>query len=76
MYGGNIVIRGNVGDDIGHKAGWRLNGGIITIYGDAGYGVGYNMKCGEIHLEGGYKGISEEVCGGRIYHRGKLIFDK
>jgi hypothetical protein len=52
-----------------------MEGGIITIEGDAGKMVGNMMRGGEIHLNGNYESIGD-VWGGRIFHKGRLIVDK
>jgi hypothetical protein len=56
--------------------GLGMSGGILIIKGDAGKEVGRYLSGGEIHIEGDYWGISDEITGGRIYHKGKLIVDK
>jgi hypothetical protein len=38
--------------------------------------IGHDMKGGEVHFNGDYEGISDEIKGGKIYHKGKLIVDK
>jgi hypothetical protein len=70
MKGGTIVIEGDGGYDIGEV----MEGGSITILGMAGHDVGCSMRGGSIYLEADYAGISDQIFGGRIYHRGKLIF--
>jgi hypothetical protein len=92
MDGGSIIVNGNTGDEIGEfmrnssitvkgNAGDRIgvalqDGAIITIEGDTGDKVGEYMHGGEIHLLGDYKSISSEAFHGKIYHKGKLIFNK
>jgi len=34
------------------------------------------MKGGEIHVNGEIEGLGEDIKGGRIYHKGKLIVNK
>jgi hypothetical protein len=47
----------------------------ITVEGDVGYAVGDKMEGGEIHIDGDYKGISTHIERGRIFQKGKLIFE-
>ena len=44
MTGGEILIDGNAGNEIGHT----MRRGLIAIKGDAGDGVGFNMIAGTI----------------------------
>jgi hypothetical protein len=91
MDGGSIIVGGNAGDRVGycmtfgsitvngnafHNVGWEMKCGSISVKGNAGEGVGIFAKGGEIRLEGDYGGLSEDIRGGRIYHKGKLIFPK
>jgi hypothetical protein len=34
------------------------------------------MSAGEIMLEGDYENLSDKITGGRIYHKGKLIYPR
>jgi glutamate synthase domain-containing protein 3 len=74
MRGGSITVDGDVGNDVA----WDLIGGRITINGNAGNKVGIWMNGGEIRLEGEYESLSYYcwIYGGRIYHKGELIFPK
>jgi hypothetical protein len=69
MTGGKIIVNGDstahVGDD--------MKGGEIVIGGHAGESVGSSMTGGTIHLNGDYKSLSDDIHGGDIYHKGKLI---
>jgi formylmethanofuran dehydrogenase subunit C len=69
MKGGRIIIESSAGDD----AGWWMQGGSITVVANAGHSVGYLMEDGEIHIHGDYADISNELQGGKIFHKGKLI---
>ena len=86
----NITVNGDVGRTVGHEmkggtihvegdmdgnAGWAMEGGTIILEGNAGPAVRWLMAGGEIHLNGGYKSISKDPDGGKIYHKGKLIWD-
>jgi len=68
----NITVNGNVGRGIG----WEMEGGSITVNGNAGKRVGQGMKDGEIHLQGDYVTLAGDIKGGKIYHKGKLIFGR
>ena len=91
MESGSIVINGNAGISIGQQmkdgiitingnarvyVGFYMEGGKVIVNGNAGKGVGHVITGGEIHLNGTYESISELICGGRIYHKGKLIAGK
>jgi formylmethanofuran dehydrogenase subunit C len=51
-----------------------MKGGRITVNGNT-EGVGY-LHGGEVHLFGDYVEISWLSDGGKIYHKGKLVFPK
>jgi formylmethanofuran dehydrogenase subunit C len=72
MLGGTIEIVGNTDYFVGSG----MRGGLIIIHGNAGCLVGHGMKGGVIRIEGDYEGISDEITGGKIYHKGKLLVDK
>lgn len=81
MKGGRIIIKGDVTGAIG----WNMHGGLIMVMGDAtgttinspwNRAIGTGMDGGEIHLHGSHPGIPENIKGGRIYHRGKLMAGK
>lgn len=91
MEGGSIMINGNVGKTAGNfmrggsitvngdadqYLGFYMQSGTITVTGNAGEDVGLSMKGGEIHLLGDYESISNDIEGGKIYHKGKLIWSK
>ncbi len=70
MKAGLIVINGNAID----SCGWNMRGGKIIVNGDAEEILGWDMTGGEIEVNGRIKDIS--AWGGKIYHKGKLVFDK
>jgi hypothetical protein len=71
MHDGELLIRGDAGDGLGDG----MSGGKITVLGTAGADVGRGMSGGEIHVVGGIGGVGDAV-GGRIFHDGRLVFDK
>jgi hypothetical protein len=72
MLGGEIEVRGNVTMNIGMD----MEGGAIRVQGNCDGSIGAGMKGGEIHLEGDGGVISPQFEAGRIYRKGKLIFQK
>jgi hypothetical protein len=85
----NITVEGDVGDGIGilmhdgmlvvngdalQAAGDGLIGGKLVINGFAGHGVGVRMRNGEIHLESDYENLQFIPEGGKIFHKGQLIW--
>jgi len=78
MEGGTITVNGNAWQHLGAGMG----GGSIIVRGNAGKEVGANfwgkteMVGGEIHLEGDYESLGQDIRGGKIYHKGVLIVDK
>ena len=70
MYNGRIIVRGNAGDFVGKG----MSRGIIAVEGDAGRRVGECMEGGEIHVRGD---LASLACGtaGRVFHKGRQIFD-
>jgi formylmethanofuran dehydrogenase subunit C len=70
MEGGSITVEGDAEDAVGMD----MQGGTITVNGNADTNVGYGMKGGEISLEGDYRDLSGNTEGGKIYHKGNLIF--
>jgi formylmethanofuran dehydrogenase subunit C len=72
MNDGNIAVKGNAGNLLGNG----MRGGTIVVDGDAGSDVGIYMRGGEIHLMGDFTSIGDNVRGGRIYHKGKVIAGK
>ena len=71
MFGGEIVIQG----DVGPWAGCKMSGGEIVVHGDAEVAIGIEMTDGVIELHGQYRSLSPLIRGGRVYHKGKLIFE-
>jgi formylmethanofuran dehydrogenase subunit C len=69
MEGGSILVKGNTSDMVGLE----MRGGMITIEGRAGAHNGMLMSGGELHFNGDFGGF-EGVGGGRIYHKGRLVF--
>lgn len=76
MEDGSITVGGNVGDNMAVE----MRKGMIRVGGNAGKRIGGVMRGGEIHIEGDFESIDSEkiddTYGGRIYHKGKLIFSK
>ena len=74
MSGGTLIIKG----DSFFALGINMSGGTITIEGDAGSSIGNCMSGGTINLEGTFRSISDMdmMSGGRIFHKGRLIFEK
>ncbi len=70
MAGGSIVVEGNAGAAVGSD----LQNGSITIRGNA-RAVGDDMRGGEIHVDGSL-GYIRAFFGGKIFHRGELIWPK
>jgi hypothetical protein len=71
MRGGRIIVKGDTFYDVGQS----MKGGTIIVEGDSQGTIGESMKGGEIHVYGEIGDI-EDIEGGRIYHKGKLIVDK
>ncbi len=72
MKNGTITVHGNAGKRAGHG----MNGGIIRIFGGSGKETGKEMRGGELHIEGDIESLSEKIHGGKIFHKGELIFSK
>jgi hypothetical protein len=72
MYGGSIIVNGDVKGTVGEG----MMGGRIIVNGNVVRRVGSGMEDGEIRLEGDYGKLADYIKGGRIYHKGKLIFPK
>lgn len=70
MKSGTIVVTGHVADQIGV----HMDGGTIRVKGNTGDDIGEDMQDGKIYLSGNYGTIAKDAHG-RIYHKGKLIFD-
>jgi hypothetical protein len=68
----NLTVVGDVGNFLGDS----MQCGTITVEGNAGGVVGAWMTGGEIHIDGSYRYLSENIISGKIYHKGKLIFEK
>ncbi len=71
MTGGKIHVLGNV---ISESAGKGMQGGVIIMEGNGGLWVAPVMRGGEIYLNGDYASIADNMYGGKIFHKGKLIF--
>ncbi len=69
MAGGEIVVK----DECGTECGKSMAGGKVIVNGDCGDKCGVDMVGGEIYLNGDYESISRHS-GGKIYHKGKLIY--
>ena len=72
LNGASITIKGNAGNSLGNN----MLCGVITVKGNAGYSVGGGMIRGFIFIEGELETISDNITGGKIYHKGKLVFPK
>jgi len=85
----NIIVEGGVGEAIGilmldgrlvingdtlQAAGDGMMGGKLVINGFAGHGVGIRMRNGEIYLESDYENLQFFPEGGKIFHKGQLIW--
>ena len=70
MLNGTITIEGNARFQLGMS----MRGGTIILNGDAHLEVGAFMRGGEIHLNGKYLSLCGDIRGGKIYHKGKLIY--
>jgi hypothetical protein len=66
--GGLIIINGNCAGLVGEE----MTNGVIIINGNSAAGVGEYMTGGIIHLNEDYE-LSQNIQGGDIYHKGKLI---
>jgi hypothetical protein len=71
MSSGEISVQGNAGSSTGHA----MRGGKITIHGDSGEYVGHEMTGGEIHVVGDMGSVGDAKAG-KIFHKGKSVFDK
>lgn len=87
MSGGRIIVNGDAcgsvldercyGKISAGGVGQDMSGGEVIINGFAHGDIGVGMSGGEIHLNGGYGNIpAQTILGGRIFHKGKLIFDR
>ena len=89
--GKTLVLQGDMGDFTGAglaggclvvegaSANWCGAGmiqGKILVSGTAGWKTGEWMKAGEIHVQSWVRGVGENILGGKIYERGKLIFPR
>ncbi len=61
----NVHIHGNLGDYVGY----RMNGGVLRIFGNAQYDVGLEMGDSEIHLSGFCLNVAKPL------HRGKIFIN-
>jgi glutamate synthase domain-containing protein 3 len=69
MEGGRITVEGNAARYLGHM----MVGGTIEVNGDAGIQLG-DLTWYVIRTNGNE--LEETISGGKIYHRGKLIYPK
>jgi len=51
-----------------------MKGGLIVIEGNCGHDTGLAMEGGEIHLNGDYHSLGVNKMGGKVFHKGKLIY--
>jgi hypothetical protein len=72
MSGGSIEVDKNTD----HHTGAYMRGGNIIVGGYSGYLVGDQMKRGSIRLNNSFLSMSQDIQGGKIYHKGKLIVNK
>ncbi len=78
MNGGFIQVEGNNRD----FTGILMNGGTIIIKGDCGKYTGNSMSGGRIYVHKNIEGIGNEsyehknIKRGRIYEKGKLVFER
>jgi len=72
LTGGHLVVEGSVGN----WCGAGMLQGQIQVAGSAGWKTGEWMKAGEIHVEGYVRGMGQNIFGGKIAERGKLIFPR
>jgi hypothetical protein len=70
LMGGTVIIKG---DYLGDEMGDGMKGGTIIVEGDARGLIGSGMEGGKIYLNGTHSRISQNVFGGGIFHKGKLI---
>ncbi len=70
--GGSITVNGNAGELLGIQ----MADGIIMVNGNAGKDIGLEMSGGEIHIDGDQPRISDELVSGKVFHKGRLIFEK
>ena len=90
MHGGELIIKGDAGPYIGgsmtggrihvygnapyQEFGRCMKGGLIVIEGNCGHDTGLAMEGGEIHLNGDYHSLGVNKMGGKVFHKGKLIY--
>jgi hypothetical protein len=72
MKNGRITVEGDVELGLGSN----MTGGTIEVKGNAGQWMGTGMLGGEIHIEGECESLPDRIAGGKIYHKGKLIYPK
>ncbi len=74
MRNGRITVYG----DSGHTLGAEIRAGCIYVMGNVGEGAAMPMYGGEIHINGEMaEHLNEEmVRSGKVFHKGKLIFEK
>jgi formylmethanofuran dehydrogenase subunit C len=72
MSGGRVFVRGNANTYCGQE----MEGGTLSVSGDVGADCGWLMRGGQIHVDGIIAGLSKSIKGGRIFHKGELIWPK
>jgi len=72
MLGGKITVECNAGSGVGDS----MKGGSITVERDAGDGVGFQIGGGEIQIHGALGTFYKNGCGGKIFHKGELVYPK
>ena len=70
LTGGQLVVEGSVGN----WCGAGMLKGEISIAGSAGWKTGEWMKAGEIHVQGYVQSVGQNIFGGKVTERGRLIF--
>jgi formylmethanofuran dehydrogenase subunit C len=91
MKGGKITVKGNAGNEAGSNMGngeividgdggiymgVKMKNGKITVKGNSGSYTGAEMENGEIIVNGDELHLAGNIRGGKIYHKGKLVFPK
>jgi glutamate synthase domain-containing protein 3 len=77
MESGIIIVDGGVRYDDGSEHVCKgMKGGIVKIKGDVQTGVGEGMQGGIIIIDGECERLPQTINGGKIFYRGKLIFNK
>jgi len=82
LLSGTVVIIGNAGDRLGCEMGTNNpehdeeEYRTVMAMGKVGNEVGHRMKSGVIFLWNEYLSISNEIHGGKVFHRGDLRVDR